>query len=490
MENQQAEKDRLITVDDLKSASSLSELNELLTRAMAGRTIQALIKDRNLQQIIDLVIRQSANELQPLLAAAILGRLAAVAHKTREHHIYERTNELFTTEPPPLASLTDSDGKQKQYVAQILGYVTSNWVADYRYREALAIDTAEKARRELLAANLDNEQSISNWLAAISRHASELRTIRNDDSRINRVRRIFEALREVTANWRGDIGDDAGRTLANTLKAFLGGKNSDLNQDDLFNSVDHLLAILVRIIEVRYSNALQASTYRVLEQGRRSISAGRWNRFLSASSQLPQVRMALLEAALVLARQNRTDQQILAAMNAAYSSRPQLTAAVKRHFSVARDLDPEVADWWCSAGEASGSQRQIDHKMGNTEDHQIGALLIEVESHREAMETLGDFVASYLEISEPVLASTVKKAAAGYQNIAQIARRLARMRKLNKMDVQGAHLDYNPLEHEMLGGHQAGVRKVRVLRDGIKKDFNGKIKTLVKPWVEPAPGAD
>ena len=51
------------------------------------------------------------------------------------------------------------------------------------------------------------------------------------------------------------------------------------------------------------------------------------------------------------------------------------------------------------------------------------------------------------------------------------------------MGLKGEILEYNPLQHEMLGGHQLGVRKVKVVRDGIQKDFNGKIKVLVKPRV-------
>ena len=101
------------------------------------------------------------------------------------------------------------------------------------------------------------------------------------------------------------------------------------------------------------------------------------------------------------------------------------------------------------------------------------------------MEKVGRAVVPLLEISEPVLASTVKKAVDGYEAIAQTGRRLARMRKLTKTDLKGEHLEYNPLEHEMLGGHQAGIRRVRVVRDGIMKEFAGKTKTLVKPWVEP-----
>ena len=175
----------------------------------------------------------------------------------------------------------------------------------------------------------------------------------------------------------------------------------------------------------------------------------------------------------------------MAVLAACYASRPQVAASIKRHFQDARDLDPDIAEWWRSAGEVSERQRQVEHRVGNSEDAQIGALLIEVESNRAAMDTLRESVVPYLEISEPPKASTVRKAVDGYQGVAQIARRLARMRKLTKTDLKGERLEYNPVEHEMLGGHRPGIRRVKVVRDGIQKEFGGRIKTLVKPWVEP-----
>lgn len=475
-----------ISIADLQSAPNLTALNDLLTQAMAGRTIQALIKDEDLQTVVDTIIERSGDEAQPLLAAAMLGRLAAVARQAaRADSIYDRADQVLMEEPPSLATLADGDGKQKHYAAQVLSRVSAAWVSSYRYREALAIDTADNARRELLSANLIHEGNMADWLAAISQHAGELSGISNAETRLKRIRRLFSVMRDVADSWRNDVGAEAGPRLADCLKAFLTGKLADLDQAVLFETLDHLLAILVRVIELRFSNALTAPTYVLLDQGKRLFGQVLWSRFVSQSAILPELRIALLEAALVIARQTRTDKQIMGALGAAYSSRSQLAAAVKRHFEDAQDLDPDVAEWWRSAGEASGDRRHVEHKVGNTEDQQIGALLIEVESNREAMEKLGRTVVGYLEISEPVLASTVKKAVDGYQGIAQTARRLARMRKLTKTDLKGGCMPYNPLEHEMLGGHRPGISRIKVVRDGIQKEFGGKIKTLVKPWVEP-----
>lgn len=471
-----------ISISDIQSASNLKELNLLLTQAMASRKIQSLIKDDNLIVVINATLKLMTKVDDQLYVSAILGRLAAVA-RGREFYVFKRADEVITSEPASIESL--EDGEAKQYAAQVLSYVTHEWFGEYSYREALLIDTADNARRELLSACLARVGNVADWLGAISDHASVLAFLNNTDAKLKRLRRMFLVMSEVTARWRGDVGSDFGSHLSKCLSSFVPRKLGDIDEELVFSTLDHLLSILLRVIELRFSMALHASTFALMDDGKRLLGAGLWGRFIDKSSVMPTIRMALLETALVLARQNRSDKQVVSILLAAYTSRPQAAAAIKKHFVNARDLDPDIADWWRSVGETSESQRNVEHKVGNTEDTQIGALLIEVEGNREAMDKVGRAVVPLLEISDPVLASTVKKAVDGYHDIAQTARRLARMRKLSKTDLKGERLEYNPFEHEMLGGHKAGVRRVKVVRDGIMKEFAGKIKTLVKPWVEP-----
>lgn len=472
-----------VSASEIHSAGDLIELNELLTRAMAERTIQAVIKDSSLETVVHCVIGLNTEPKDELFAAAILGRLAAVA-RGREQTVFDRANEVVSVTADKLSIESLSDGDSKQYAAQVLTHVSWDWVADYAYREALTIDTADNARRELLAANLAREASVSAWISAITSQASLLKTIDNPETRSKRVRRIFAVMREVAQVWRGDVGANVGERLAECLKEFLSSKLAELNEDAVFDAMDHLLAILRRVIELRFSHALEGATYELLLQGKKLVGTIAWGSFLNRSAVISEIRVSLLEAALVRARQNRQHKELLSCLAACFSSGAHASSAIKQHFHDARDLDPDVAKWWLTAGSAEGTQRHVEHKVGNNEDGQIGALLIEVESNREAMDKVGRSVVPLLEISEPVLATTVKKAVDGYEAIAQTAKRLARMRKLTKTELKGEHLEYNPLEHEMLGGHRPGVRRVKVVRDGIKKEFAGKTKTLVKPWVE------
>ena len=472
---------RIFEISEVQSATDLRNLNQLLTEAMSARKVQTLIKENNLYLIIDTVQALVIDRKDELLAAAILGRLAAVA-RGRESEVLSRAAELLTTESVSIETLDDAD--EKTYATMVLAYGTESWISDYSYREAVRIDTADTARRELLSANLSREDSISDWITGVTSHADALREIKGEDARIRRVRRIFLAMRDVASRWRGDVGKDVGNSLSECMQAFLSRAPSDIDPEVLHESLDNLLSILCRVIEIRISSVFYSSTYSMIYHGKKILGPGRWGRFIDRSKVMPDVRDYLLESALVLARQNRSDRQIVEVLLASYGSRPQAAAAVTRHFRDAHDLDPDTADWWCNAGRVSETQRVVEHKIGNSEDSQIGALLIEVDSYREAMDKVGRAVVPLLEIQDPVLASTARKAVDGFRSIEQTTRRLCRMRKLTKTELAGERLEYNPLEHEMLGGHRSGVRRVRVVRDGIKKEFSGRIKTLIKPWVE------
>lgn len=470
-----------VTMAQLRASATLRELSELMTRAMAERSHQVLIKDEGLVEVVSLVFERVRAPEDELLGAVELGRLAAVA-RNREAVIFDRADDVFSVEPPSIDSLIDGDAKA--YAAHLVTHVGASWVTPYAYRESLAIESADGARSTLLSACLEREQSVAEWVVALREQVASLGSFPTPDARLRRWRRVLDVMGTIMEHWRGDVGANIGGELADLLPDVLGKALDVVDDDVLFDVIDQMLRMLARVIEIRFSMALYASTYAVLERGKRHLGAGVWGQFLNRSRQMSRIRVALLESALVLSRQNRTDREIISALLACYSSRPQVAAAIKRHFVDARDLDPDVRAWWSSAGEATESRREVEHRVGNNEDSQIGALLIEVESNQDAMEKIGRAVVQFLEISEPVLASTTRAAVSGYQNIAQIARRLARMRKLTRTDLKGERLEYNPLEHEMLGGHKSGVRRVRVVRDGIKKEFSGKVKTLVKPWVE------
>lgn len=472
-----------VTLDQVIEANDLKTLNDLLTQAMKLQQHQALLRNEQLGQVVDAVVglAQGASNEGELFAAAVLGRLAAVA-RGREAEVYSRAGEVFPSEPPPIETLADGD--EKEYAARVLAHVDGNWLTSYCARETLAIDTANNARKELLRILLEKTESLADGVRQLNEAQAVIRSMEPADTRIKRVRRIFESLADVARSYDGDVGQEPGSALSTCMEGFVRGATGT-DTEALHATLDATLGVLVRMIELRFSHALHAETYQILQDGKKLLSPGPWARFVEASPLIQKIQVNLLEAALVLARQNRTDKEILKAMEASWPSPADITRAIKKHFKGAVDIDPEVADYWLKLGRVSQSERAAEHKLGNTEDQQIGELLIQLDANRDSMGKLNSAVVPVLRTFDAYQAATVQRAAIGYESIAQVAERLARMRKLSKTDLLGKGVDYNPIEHDMEGGHRSGVRKVKVVRDGILKEFGGKKKTLVKPRVEP-----
>ncbi|MFH4511038.1 hypothetical protein WKI32_08635 [Vibrio alginolyticus] len=471
---------------NIESADSLVQVNTILTQCMANKSIQSVIKDDNLNRIIEVIVDLGTEDDNPLSierlrAAASLGRLGAVA-RTRNNELFSELTKLFIDEPCDFEQLTDGD--EKHYAAQALSHMQADWVAEYCFRQSVLADTAENARRSLIQLATQRCGSLSDAWKLGAETFQYLSIIENHEARMKRARRITRAWSETVKDWNGDIGPDAGAELSTWLNAILIHSTPSVEPEVLIDVVDDALAMQIRMIELRFSNALISNSYQVLEVARNNLSGKAWSELNRDSTNLPRVKTNLKESALVLARQNRTDNNILKLLTKAYYSKLQATSALKRHFTNIEELDPDVKEWWLSGGKVNKSKREAVHEVGNSEDQQIGSLLIQVETSQHVMEKLERAVVPFLEISDPPLASTVKKAALGFIDMSRIARQLARMRKLTHTDNIGQIIEYNPRQHEMLGGHLYGVRIVRVVRDGIQKEFGGKIKTLVKPWVE------
>ncbi|MGL4747749.1 MAG: hypothetical protein ACRCYF_08445 [Shewanella sp.] len=471
----------------IESADSILDVNVVLTKCMSNQTIQSVIKGENLNRILDVIFDLGCEDENPLSvsrlkAAASLGRLAAVA-RGRQSEIFESINLLLPDEPCDIELLDDGD--EKSYASQSLLYIKYQWVIDYCFRQAILIDSAENARRTLIQTALKKCGDLSSaWL--FCREAFiYLVTIDTAEARMKRARRVSRVWADVIRDWDGDVGDGFGNNLSVWLDVILSNSSSSVDSGVLVDIVNDALSMLIRVIELRFSNALSSESYMVLDTAIHRLGSRVWEDVIRHSTVFYRIRLTLKEAALVLAKQNITDTNIMHLLIKSYYSKVHVAPDITKHFSSAKELDPDVRDWWVSLGKVRKSRAISEHTVGHTEDFYIGGLLIKVEENNNVIDKLERAVVPFLEISDPPLASTVKKATANFSEMASVVRQLARVRKLTYTGILGSVIEYNPLQHEMLDGHQYGIRRVRVVKDGVEKEFSGKIKTLVKPWVVP-----
>lgn len=472
-------------LDFIKNSDDLRSVNELLTRSMATQKIQELLKDDNLIVICDSVIElaladKDIKHENRLIAAAILGRISAVA-RGRKDTVFERLDELFRGDPGSMDLLADGD--EKYYASLAFSSVKAPWLVKYCLKEAVSVDTAEKARKVFITTALSEIGKLSSFWQAFGGTFDTLKSIESSEARYKRIRRISSTTQEVVQEWSGEVGTNPGVELGDWLYQLMLTDKREVGEDVLTDIIDDSLRMLARIIELRFSHALLAPTYKMLEKASNVLGRDLWVQVMRQSKNLERIRTCLKEAALVVARQGKTDSDLVEILSFAYYSKAQTMPAIVSHFAEAQELNPDVKAWWEQAGNVQNRQREAVQKIGNSEDQQIGSLLLNVEDSKTVMEKLERAVVPLLEISDPALAATVKKAAVSYGEIALSTRQLAAMRKLKHMGLKGAVLEYNPIQHDLLGGHELGIRTVRVERDGIQKDFGGKIKILVRPRV-------
>lgn len=472
----------------IESADSIKQINELMTSLISAHKEQALVKGDNLEKVRDsilgLIEAEESDDDKVIFAIAEIGRLAAIS-RGRDDVALDGLSDVLNESPIDVDNL--SNDREKVHAAQAIVKLDVDWLQDYCVFSVSYIHSAESARRVIVSSIVERAGNLSDaWQVGLGSFAQLKQWNDEPETWAKACKKICSAWLECIHGWRGEVGQDPGAALALFLEEAL--KTSKIAKDDeaTFDIIDGVLGQLLRIIELRFSHALEAQTYEPLVIARRVLGKSKWEDFSSHSKSLDSIKSCLREMALVLARQNRTDKSVMELLVTTYLSTAQLEPAMRLHFEGADDLDPDVKNWWIKAGKGKERSRTVEHRVGNSEDQNIGTLLLEIEYSKSAMEKLERAVVPYLEIIEPPLSATVRKAAASYKDLARITRQLARMRRLSHTNLLNEVIEYNKLEHEMLGGHKMGVRKVRVLRDGITKDFGGKIKTLVKPRVEPA----
>ena len=127
----------------IATATSLVELDKILTQSMAQLQIQALLKEDGLGQIlarVEELAQLEDDDVASLQILAVLGRLAAVA-RGREGAV-NRTIVALAPEDE-LPSLESLDSDDKAYAAQCLLQLDTPWLNEYALRESVVLDTAE-----------------------------------------------------------------------------------------------------------------------------------------------------------------------------------------------------------------------------------------------------------------------------------------------------------------------------------------------------------
>jgi len=404
--------------------------------------------------------------------------------------------ELFDSAPGPITLLKAGQKLkliQKQiYFADRLALIPQAWVADYCIESAvLGIGDKKNLRTRLIETGFIRLDNPSQLLLTVAKSMS--RYDRAGASRLKSAIKLTKTMHEVIER-RPDCkySEDFGKSLSEWSTAVLirvknrtvVKSNGSGRSSDLFEYFETLLDLLMHVLRQRLTLGLLSSTYEAISTLQTAVSRTEWRQYISHSRSMVPIRVWLLDAALMLGRQNKTDNRFLDVLVRVHETREALQISLERKFKNSGDIETGIQNWWITTGKEVVAGERRDQKVDITVDRKLALLLLAVKGSIDPMEKVKDGLIPLLESSDTELVRVIKNASISYIEMEQLINQLAEIRRLKVSGLSDRIVEYNPSQHEMVDGYKAGVREVRVIRDGVTKDFDGRIKTIVKCWVE------
>jgi len=478
------------------------ELSRLLEAFAEGTTAQqqdailAIIKARALHRAakqpgfqaglskLAQVVRETGNDLERLHAMAIFGQVANIVRNSRQR-LGAILKEGFSTVLPPLDLLPHPD--QRFYVASGWRFAPADWWGGYLAASAVHEDSAERVRAECIEGLLALSGSLE---TALDQVRQLLGTVRFDtrapgDSMARRLRRLLSAFRASPPLQNMEPGADAGNRVAHLLRdAFraTGFPSEPAAREEL---ADEAISLVHQLMQLRFSLSTVPETYGALDIARDWFRATEWHKYAEQSVAARKVEKDIVEALRLLVRAGITDDALFRRLSTAAGSDEVARAALKDIADESPGLAVEVRSWLLGIAppEKSSLAEESQHRIV---DQIVADLLIDAGRLCEGRDVVKTEVLPEISVVAPRMVNALRSWVALTEDVLNNIQLAADRRSLQIVGRAGDETDFSPLEHEMVGGWQAGVRRVRILRPLVQSQPPGQMPRIVrKALVEP-----
>jgi hypothetical protein len=467
----------------------LKQQLEELTRLIKVRAIHTASKTPEFDRWL-IHLRETAgitSEPEPrMLAVAALTRIAATVNALRSRIAGALSSAL--TEPlPPLDTLRNPD--DRTYVAQACSIAQAPWCVTYLANAAVLEESAEKARAECFRSLLKLSSSLQTILQLLRDHIGDFEPAKESpaDSVGRRLRRILVALRRAMATKVVDSGSDPGDVLADLLRAAF-KKYGAPSEYKIAEALANEVAVLVHeLIGARFSLAVDAASYKALRIVRAWFDY-RWPEFVSSSKPMAGVRSDLREAITILAKQGKTDDELADALEVASGSRTEARSLLAQIGEEVVGLEDSVRSWFLGTSPAT-PPTSIDDDSHAAESQRLreardlAEVLIYAADLMQLATSMFDQLTGEQEISHIPDAGALRSFAAKARATSDLATSFARHRSLELRGQVGDEVEFSPLEHDLIGGTLAGIRKVRIVQPAVAYRNPGSSPVIVKKAV-------
>jgi hypothetical protein len=469
-------------VDVAKRAEAFSSLIKLKKHHRAAKEPEFIT---GVQGLLAAASSPSADATGRLLAVATLLRIAALIKPWTDRIVKGITSAL--AEPlPPLEVMADPD--DRYYIATCWRVVARPWIKTYLAAGAVREDGSERVRLEcmegVLCLSVDLEAALIELVDPLRRLHFD--TEQPGDSKMKRLRRVLAAMNLVFSTTPKEPGASAGACIRRVLIESMQNVPAAVDRKVIGEVAEETLKLIHGIVRARFSCVTDEETYAAMDVVREWSRGYDWEDFAEESPSSRLIARDLKGALELLIRAGVSDDKLYSRLVLATGNESRARCATREILERNPGLPDELSRWL--AGEPVRRKSAFAAQTEAAQyDEFVADLLLDCSRLRSMEDTFNREGLPEINVRAPGAAIEVSRILGVVRSFRNAVETAAAIRLLSLRGRVGEIVDFSPLEHELAGGPQPGIRTVRVVRLAVEAPGGSAGRRIVrKAIVEPA----
>jgi hypothetical protein len=349
-------------------------------------------------------------------------------------------------------------------------------------------NTAEKVRSECIQGLLVTAGNLETVMVLLRKNLRDLRfeTANPGKSLSLRIASVLSTLGRSYARNPIELGENVGTEFSKLMDDSFRSTGPPSVPATKQSLVEDAARLVHEFVRAKFSTATRANTYGVLDVLRSWYKQPEWARLAETSQALHILRVDISEALRLLVQAGVTDDALSGRLAQTMESAQTAREVLRKMAEDMPGLPVPVRQWLLGVAPRAESTLATESQQRSV-DELLAELLIDTCKLADSAQLAERDVLPQVSVLAPRLADLLSDFIAQCKRTLQDLQYVALKRSLKVRGSTGEELDFSPLEHEMLGGPRAGVRRIRILRPAVESaSADGPSRIVRKALVEPS----
>ena len=250
---------------------------------------------------------------------------------------------------------------------------------------------------------------------------------------------------------------------------------------------EEIIGLLYDLLRTQIYVITDEKTYSCLTLISRWHDKSYWPVFVKESENCRLVSKIVSDSILLLAKQNMTDSKLFEQLSHIVGGREEAQKITAKIADKNPDLQPSVRDWLARGARQRKTKilNYLEESDQYSSDSTIALALLGTHRFSEVVSNISHDSIIELKMFESKLGGDIEKLLKSSKKLSEDIENIARKRNLLLKYTVGERVEYSSISHELITGHEEGIRWVKVVRPLVeRKSLSGSREIIIKALVE------